>query len=186
MDCARLLMIVVPWSLLLIQTLNAMKMQNGMENGKKMKSVNCKISCKNIPSVKLRLMHIQHKFLISGLIPNNFSLVSLGWRWCVCVPWCATVLYPPFTLQAVHPAARSFSWRQNHPQVALFRPSFSHYKQMATDLTRFFNHRYTPHHIGYHSKKFIRACIKSSAHAHGTKIRGRKLKHFKPSKGHAR
>ena len=35
------------------------------------------------------------------------------------------------------------------------------------------------HTLGYHSQKFIRACTKLPAHAHGTKIRGGNFKWFK-------
>ena len=38
---------------------------------------------------------------------------------------------------------------------------------------------YTVDHIfGYRSQTLIRACVKSSAHAHGTEIRGGNLKNF--------
>ena len=41
------------------------------------------------------------------------------------------------------------------------------------------------HTFGYHSKKFIHACLKLSVHAHGTEIRGGNFKQFKTSIGHA-
>ena len=49
------------------------------------------------------------------------------------------VAYALFTLKAVCPLVRSFSWRRNCLQVALFCPSFSHYRWRATYWTRFFN-----------------------------------------------
>ena len=42
------------------------------------------------------------------------------------------------------------------------------------------------HTFGYHSKKFICTCAKSSAHAHGTKFRGGNFINFKISIGCAR
>ena len=51
--------------------------------------------------------------------------------------------YAPFTLQAVHPAVISFTRQRNHPQMAPFWPSYSHYRRMATDWAEFFNSRMT-------------------------------------------
>ena len=39
------------------------------------------------------------------------------------------------------------------------------------------------HTFGYHSTHLLCACLESSAHAPGTKFRGRNFKHFKISKG---
>ena len=112
-------------------------------------------------------------------------------------------LYSPFTIQVLHPAVRGFSQQWDHPQVAPFRPSCSHYRLTATDWTRFLNinnsttktHLMLPysterrqnhnlmytvdHTFGYCSHNFIRTCVKSSAHAHSTKTKGKILNGLK-------
>ena len=80
----------------------------------------------------------------------------------------------------------------------LWWPSFEHVAKTTNTLTRLMSPYYTKrrsnhnlmytmdHTFGYHSKKFIRACAKSSAHALSTEFRGGNVKLLKTTVGLAR